>query len=183
MEAACEQEPAAPKLPLVSKVLDPDAHLACFPCLLPTSHFPHSPYFRQDLLPLLPSPAMAVKCSRRLSEISFFTPKKEKGEPERAGSLLSSVQALMPRLLHPQPLPGEGGSQGAGDTILGVHNAGRPAAAFPAPDFYHLEEGDWPGCLARFCNYTLQICVLPQGLSRLNPRTHTFFIHVAFSLL
>lgn len=70
-----------------------------------------------------------------------------------------------------------------GDTILGVHKAGRPAAAFSAPDFYRLEEGGWPGCLAQFCNYTLQIHAPSPGLSRLDLRTHTFFIHVAFSLL
>lgn len=72
-----------------------------------------------------------------------FPPEKEKGEPERAGSLCG--HSFWTHSYH-QTLTGTQGAEDAhvphdGDTILGVHKAGRPASAFSAPDSCCLEEG------------------------------------------
>lgn len=120
--------------------------------------------------------------SRRPSGISLFPKKKGKGRGQVPRSAVSRHSCPGSRC---HTLAGAQGAGDAcvphdGDTILGLHKAGRHAAAFSAPDFYHLEEGGWPGWL---CNYTLQIHVPSQGSSRPDPRTRTFFIHVAFSPL
>lgn len=78
-----------------------------------------------------------------------FPPKKERGSLRGQVPCLAVSRHSCPGCWSHSRCQTLGGTQGTGDacvphdgdTILGVHKAGRPAAAFSAPDFYHLEEG------------------------------------------